>query len=364
MFNTNEREWLRLALRSQVDWAALRQIARTGLHYGPLRQLSLLHQADGVIAWRLAAPELDGVVPPVVRDACQGYLDYLNGGGFRERWADSARVIAEGLRDRGLAHYYSGSPSYYSAWGMDPGQWPRATTGGCFTALAGDAHEFADILAPLGQVEVLDWCATAVRSDGQRLWINVAPVAPTDPGDVTVPASWFERVKATAVYGVELPLLPAEAALILRGSDIAYDVGNLCPLSLGSLAHIAALTGQVRSWELVDSLLEQQQAEGRDGLTPALHHIVWAWGLAQQAFGTFDTSWLDSGCFDLSWLEGWKRAAGYSLPVRRASALTDFHAAGELVQIYVANLERLLFDLRGREGVAERMEDGVFELVR
>jgi hypothetical protein len=351
VFNVPEREFLRLALAARPDFSAMTRLARTALHYGKLRQLAGLHQADGLVAWRLLDERMDGVAPNIVRDSCQRHLDYLNGAGFRERWADSARRIGDALKERSIPHYYSGSPSYYGAWGMDPSCWPRAATGGCFTALSSDASALADILAPLGTTEVLSWCVTAVRPDGQRLWINLAPVSPTDCGDVTVSASWFEHVRLREVCGVELPLLPEEAALILRGSDVTYDVANLCPLSLGSLAHIACLCYQVETWALVDMLLREQQATGRDGLTSALRHIVWAFTLAQKVYG----------CFDADWLEGWRQKAGDDPPTRRVSALTDFHAAGELVTIRLDDPERILFDLRGREGVAERLADGVFE---
>ena len=54
-FSAPEREFLRLSAMVEPNWDAMRRIATTALDYGALRHTALLHQLDGVIAWRLAS---------------------------------------------------------------------------------------------------------------------------------------------------------------------------------------------------------------------------------------------------------------------------------------------------------------------
>jgi hypothetical protein len=120
MFATPEREFLRLALSSTPDFSAMTAIAKTALDYGKLRQLAGLHQADGLIAWRLIAPELDGTVPNIVRDSCQRHLDHLDGQAGK---LTALGALSERLTGQGVRHAIMGGPMQYAPLGI--GHWPR-----------------------------------------------------------------------------------------------------------------------------------------------------------------------------------------------------------------------------------------------
>ena len=122
IFSTPEREFLRLSAMSSPDWPAMITIARTALHYGELRRLALLHQLDGVVAWRLLDDRMDGVAPNIVRDDCQRQLDNLawaNG-----KWWAEAVDFCERLDAAGISYTMRGGPAQYACLGIPA--WPRS----------------------------------------------------------------------------------------------------------------------------------------------------------------------------------------------------------------------------------------------
>lgn len=121
-FATPEREFLRLAALANPDWTALRHIARTALDYGALRDLALLHQLDGVIAWRLKSPELDGTVPNIVRDDCAGYLAWLHQA--NQPYCAAVVEVLTRLTEAGVEFAVLGGPWQYAPLGITD-EWCR-----------------------------------------------------------------------------------------------------------------------------------------------------------------------------------------------------------------------------------------------
>jgi len=124
IFSTPEREWLRLsAVGPNPDWPALQRIARTALDYGKLRRLAGLHQLDGVVAWRLCDEHMDGVAPNIVREHCQGHLDWLNAN--RDLWLKSGAPVFAALNASDLPWITAGGPVQYAPLALPDDVWPR-----------------------------------------------------------------------------------------------------------------------------------------------------------------------------------------------------------------------------------------------
>jgi hypothetical protein len=145
-FATNEREFLRIAAMAKPDWGELARLCRTAMDYGLLRRTALLHQLDGVVAWRLLDARLDGIVPNIVRDDCQQYLDWCNGWG--SRYWDAISPIIEQLDDADITYVFHGGPAIYAVLGIP--NWPRCWLDIDLCIRSSADKETTDFLADLG----------------------------------------------------------------------------------------------------------------------------------------------------------------------------------------------------------------------
>ena len=121
IFSTNEREFLRLATMSNPDWGELRRLGVESMSWGRLRHMAMLHQLDGLIAWRCIDPEVDGIVPEIFRQDCMKYLTYLEE--TNSVWVQSTRLFIDLLTKMDIRYMVTGAPAIYPSYGTTC--WPR-----------------------------------------------------------------------------------------------------------------------------------------------------------------------------------------------------------------------------------------------
>jgi len=203
IFSTPEREFLRLCAMVKPDWAAMAQIARTALDYGLLRRLSLLHQLDGVVAWRLLDDKLDGIVPEIVREDCRRYLDYLDG--VNAPWWGEVTDFCATLERLGYRFIVNGGPSQYSPLGIKhfPRQWDDLD----IVVDAWSEHEVEMIFAEAkGIAEPVETNFWSIHLPGGAMisLVTCLPNVPHPDGiNWTV---WDRPIKRISVLGIELPM--------------------------------------------------------------------------------------------------------------------------------------------------------------
>lgn len=150
MFSAPEKELLRLALTIAPDWPVMRGLIQGRFDWEALRHTALSHQSDGVIAWRLTAPELAGMVPEAVRQDCARYLDSLDTHGRDEWWQQRVRPAVEALEAAGVTWVTNSGPVQYLPLGMS--FWPRIWDDFDVFVPAEDHHQTCRALESAGLV--------------------------------------------------------------------------------------------------------------------------------------------------------------------------------------------------------------------
>lgn len=388
VFQRGEHEFLRLAALANPDWQALKDLAQGSLDWTYLREQALLHQLDGVVPWRCIAPELDGFVPELVQEESQGNLAHLDSA--RGAWVETASAVAERLREHNVTFYYWGFPTPYGLLGMDPDTWPRAGTSLSFTSSPADFDALVAALRSLARVVVMGgiWVSEVRMPNGMVVHADclAPPEAATDEYSFTYSDGWMHLARPKTVYGVELPILPAEAQIVRRAFEINRAIESPTPLSLGELAHIANLIASTPAfdWDQALELLDQAArhtkavydhvaAQTDLETAPQLHRqmrelflqgsmprrIVWLWEMVDRIYDVFPAERL-AACWELVG-EGplvWRMNAE---EVNLRSDVEHFKHVFARVDGWPDD-EAALFDLRDRYSIDNRVEDGVLTL--
>jgi len=121
-FARPEHEVLRLVAMTDPDWERLRSLLSGGLDWDYMRQAALLHQLDGVLAWRCLDERLADACPEAVREDCEGYqqrLAEMNGD-----WPAEVEAVLSRLQAYGVRYVVFRGPVTYALYGMGDA-WPR-----------------------------------------------------------------------------------------------------------------------------------------------------------------------------------------------------------------------------------------------
>jgi hypothetical protein len=78
VFKGAEHEFLRMAALAQPDWEGIRSLIQEGISWEALEEVGARHQLDGVLSWRLLAPELGGTVPTAAQERRRSRLADLS----------------------------------------------------------------------------------------------------------------------------------------------------------------------------------------------------------------------------------------------------------------------------------------------
>lgn len=129
IFQTPEREVLRLMALAEPDWESIRLMmtavpmwgARASFDWPRLRTYADEHQLGGVVRWRCLSPELDGICPEVVREEARAERARLEH--YQAAWVADAQEVVSLLEDQDIPYLFMGAPLSYRRFGMD--FWPR-----------------------------------------------------------------------------------------------------------------------------------------------------------------------------------------------------------------------------------------------
>jgi len=259
VFRVPEREFLRLCAMIDPDWASMRQIARTALDYGVLRRTALLHQLDGVVAWRLLDDRMDGIAPNIVRDDCQRYVDHLAGYN-RPRWEEFARFEAA-VERAGLPHVVKGGPAQYAPLGISG--WPRSWADF-------DMYGTADSIAPILSIAI-EAGAESTQFE-QYEWLLRLPGGACIDLEVDLierdesAFGMVEKSQVCSILGCDIRIPAPEANVALMGyatwSALTISAARL---PLWGLARLAAWTTTPNFQRSVLSKMLCQSIEGYRG---------------------------------------------------------------------------------------------------
>ena len=259
-FSTPEREALRLCAMVEPDWSALTQIARTALDYGRLRRLALLHQLDGVVAWRLLDDKLDGVVPNIVREDCQRYLDHLNGYGVA--WRADWELLRSALEAAGIEYVQWGGIIPYAEYPLP--SWPRMISD---IDLAAPGDKLAAVREVFGSFGLEKRVAYDGDTDAEVILPGGTPAncrcAPNNSEWACRNAAWvFDGAQDLVYLGAQIRTPSAAALLLQQALDTWSSVHNDAgPLPLHALAYIANLAARLTTTDM--ALIERAaKAEG------------------------------------------------------------------------------------------------------
>lgn len=236
IFSSPEREVLRQCAALKPDWSAMRAIARTALDYGKLRRLALLHQLDGVVAWRLRAPELDGTVPNIVRDDCQRYLDYLRGA--QDPLWDSFDTYCGALKAEGIQFAVTSGPVQYAPLG--PPVWPREWSNVRIDINARGEEDIVRVADVADAVECYEhfpaWHSVTLKSG---LVVDITDER-LPPHNLAFSYDW-NALRSTEIVGREWPTLHPKdyVAYLAYDNWKAYSI-QATRLSLWGLARLVA----------------------------------------------------------------------------------------------------------------------------
>ena len=287
IFSTPEREFLRLSAMAEPDWPAMTRIARTALHYGELRRLALLHQLDGVVAWRLLDERMDGIAPNIVRDDCQRYMDWVDG--YNQSYWSAVSSVLTNLDKLGIRYAIQGGPAQYLPLGIT--HWPRTWDG-----LQLDLDITENHIAAVVQ----DLNAT-VKQWGPRHWELLLPnelhcdvtAYPTDDDPYYEGATWtpWDRpLRPVSVLGLDCYVADPTIYLAQLAVDTWLNVAiHSSPLSLWLIARLAAwLNHPAFDPAALDTLLSTNIAEKRGKMRGArpcpADTILWLLEIANRVY--------------------------------------------------------------------------------
>ena len=362
-FSTPEREWLRQAARVEPDWPAMTRIARTALDYGQLRHMALLHQLDGVVAWRLLDERMDGVVPNIVRDDCRQYLDWLNGVP-RQHFADCLRPALAALDGAGITWVSTSGPIQYAPLGMFATAWPREWND--FDVLVPSA-QYLEACRVLESVDGYHFagkhggdCEPIYRADGGfEITLMGVPDDAHDPNAETRP--FYD---SPGLYADRLPIAVddltfwaprPEWAVAVMAFRTFVGYGNQAqPLPLWGLARLRNWREFAAEWvedELATAI--RNAAQVHYDLTPTYpslnwgRHILWTLEMASRVYGVPFPDGFDDLLKSPLYIPS---AGGRVLVGDRRELLSAYEVAAD-------DDEALLFDA-SRQNLDQRMSGG------
>ncbi len=246
VFQKPEHEFLRVATMASPDWDALRSLS---VDWQKLQQLAASHQLEGILAWRLASPEMDGVVGEATRQECRDRLDAL----ARENawWPGAVQRVVDALKSTSLplATFRHPVPALLYP-GLHPQYWPRSVRHFdpiVYTKSPGDVANANAALAPLADGSITpgaELTGTTFRTrDGLPVTLVIGP-GWTGGWSCQEMSIGTEGVTWQSVYGADLPVMAPEASACLRAFATWIDFCGGNPLPIGSTAHLCNLAPQ------------------------------------------------------------------------------------------------------------------------
>ena len=372
IFSTPEREFLRLSAMSSPDWPAMITIARTALHYGELRRLALLHQLDGVVAWRLLDERMDGIAPNIVRDDCQRYMDWVDGFN-RAYWSDVGAFVAAANK-LGIRYAMRGGPAQYAPLGII--HWPRSWTGidvdMDITKESDIAALVQDLKATSKSYEPRNW--DLVLPSGMRLDITAYPLDESLLFEGITWTPWDMPLVPITVLGLN-SYVPDPAIYVPQlavGTWVA--VAKLsAPLSLWAISRLAAwMDHPAFDMTALDKLLSTNIAAKRGMLRgsrpcPA-DSILWLLAIAHRVYGTPlpEVTGVEPDVYTMQ-ADGYAGdgLTGYELVIDQAvlSRMTSYYYLVRHFRWNWPGDEQMIFDHRLDQPIEGRIASGVWQEV-
>jgi hypothetical protein len=338
---------------------------------------------DGVLAWRLLDPQMDGIVPDDVRQKCRGDLEWLNANG-RDPWLRNAAVIVEKMNALGVPWAMIGGPGQYAPLNMPADCWPRTWDDFDIHVDVSEAASISAVVAALGE-EALPLDPTGPDAVPSRWVVKMPPGMEVDlftklvywDGDDDPWLPWKNAVTQT-IHGLTFPMQePLQYAMGLARNTWSSAWSQSARLPLWGLARLAAWTGQAGwSWERLLSFLAADVQRWRADLaanapkpgTEAVSEwqccaycIAWVLDAADRVYRIYPPEIREAGllppelrprypmtmeCFDVVGID-WEDPAGRQVRICEV---------GE----YPGD-EAMLFDYQAAESFATRQERGLWK---
>ncbi len=280
-FSTPEREFLRLAAMAQPDWQAMRQIAITALDYGVLRRTALLHQLDGVVAWRLIDERLEGVVPELVRQRSQSYLDWLHAAQYSV-WNRFDQCCLK-LKEVGIRFAVTSGPIQYAMINIPycPREWRNI-----HIELEAKSEADMERAAKLIGGEAFKHFPAWYELTLSDLVIDIS--SSLKPWETNAPIAW-DKVSTVKLMGFEWPVLsPAEWIAYMAYDTWKSYTGEATRLSIWQLARLENWAVSYPEW-LLDA---ERVLAGYESTTPPgkpelsdVARIAWVLKMAARVYG-------------------------------------------------------------------------------
>jgi hypothetical protein len=318
---------------------------------------------DGVLAWRLLDPHLDGIVPEDVRQECRGHLEWLKEVG-KPYWRESCEFAAL-LDHLGIQYVAIGGPGQYAPLGIDC--WPRKWDDCDFDVHVESTADLERIAKASGATTVLrhspGWWELALTG-GTRISLASLLVSEHDAGESWSPFDFPTR--HVAILGGEITVPSPVSYVFHMAASTAYAVlHNATQMPLWALARLRAWMDDPEwDWHAFARLLKHDiswtagYARSRPDLAPHLRNAaaycaLWTLRMADRVYDVLSGHSADSlitphplldPCPEVTERDG----EGYVLHV-----LEWDNYPGD---------EAFLFNPAFRQGRAERVAAGVWKL--
>jgi len=256
VFERAEHEFLRIAAMVEPGWEKLRQLGQDDFDWQYLRETALLHQLDGVIAWRLLDTELNGVVPNTVRDGCRQYSDHLDQQG--DLWRDDWGKLRDALENADIEYVQWGGIIPYAEYPLP--MWPRVISDIDIAVPGKQLASMREVLEIFGSIHFpsIEVDATVVLPGGTPVYCRCDSL---DGEWACRSEAWvFENASDFTYLDIQTRV-PSPSALLLQQaldtwSSVHNDAG---PLPLHALSRQSNLANRVKELAAVLDLASDEE---------------------------------------------------------------------------------------------------------
>lgn len=339
IFSTPEREFLRQAALVKPDWAYMQTAARTNMDYHLLWTTALLHQLQGVMAWRLTDERMEAYVPQPVIDHYQRYLKQLDR--TNERWWSEATGFCGMLENSDIPYLVCGGPTQYAVLGIE--HFPRRWT---------DLEVDVDIASEDEVTKIAELAGAEIKRWWHGWWDLRLPMGSviclgSHHREEAVPNIGWNRFSKPplriAMLGAELNVPDPNLLMLIWGwSTWIAMCSQASRLSLWALARLAAwMTSPRFSLAELSTLLAGARPDVRD-------RVMWILRIAQRVY--------DISLPDLEAEEPSLESVGRVVSDREAEYTRHF------LRWQWPGDEQMIFDHALSEGLEGRLAAGIWEL--
>jgi hypothetical protein len=312
-FLRREHEFLRLLAADSTTPEVLGNYAED-LDWAYLWKIAGEHQLDGILAWRCLQTEILPHIPEAA--ARDGATHQANLSAVMSKWVEEAAQAAKLFRDGGVRWYCVGTPSQYALYPDLGSCWPRALQEFEVAVHPEDYEKAIAIAAPYSHPMHAPWelRPSFHLPSGLEVHVDCAPLAYATLTAELLPAQpvYFDYITEADVFGLTLPALRPEAAIVPRGFLLHNRLTGGGPIPFADLAWVANLMGASAEldWTVTAHVLEaarQQMLAAREVLQAlaggpfddkhldyllgdsenfsALSCVVWAWEFVDRVYG-------------------------------------------------------------------------------